>query len=53
MGVEQIMEQICDNCHWPYVETDQQAMEDRCAACQIETQLRQLESKEERPWAKN
>lgn len=47
MEVEQIMEQICELCHWPYVETDQESMDDRCAACPIEAQLRRLANKEE------
>jgi len=46
MNVEQIMEQICDNCHWPYVEA-QEWLEERCEACPIEAQLRRLAEKEE------
>ena len=46
MGVERIMEQVCELCHWPYIETDQEEMDARCAACPIEAQLRQLAEKE-------
>ena len=46
MDVEQIMEQICELCPWPYVETDQERMDDRCAACPIEEHLRRLAGKE-------
>ena len=45
--LEQIMWQVCDNCHWPYVEADQDAMDARCAACPIEAAIRRLAGMED------
>lgn len=39
-AVENIMEQVCDCCHWPYVE-DEGGLERRCAECTIERDIRQ------------
>lgn len=47
MDAEQIMEQICELCHWPYVETDQETMDERCDACTVMAQLLRLANKEE------
>lgn len=46
MEVEQIMELICDSCHWPYVEA-QEHLDERCEACPIEAAIRRLANKEE------
>lgn len=46
MDVEQIMERVCELCHWPYVETDQERMAARCDACTIEADIRRLEKTE-------
>lgn len=46
MDVEQIMEQVCDRCHWPYVES-QEDLEERCEACPIYDALKRLAGKEE------
>ena len=40
--IESIMEKICDNCHWPYAETDQDALDSRCECCTIEAEIRKL-----------
>lgn len=39
--IETVMEQACTLCHRPYVETDQQVLDDLCAECPIEKALRQ------------
>lgn len=46
MNVEEIMEQICERCHYPYIE-DQDHLDDRCEACPIEAAVRRLANKEE------
>lgn len=33
---ETIMTAVCSTCHWPYVETDQEALDDRCLNCPVE-----------------
>lgn len=46
--IEAIMTQICDDyCRWPYLETDQESMTDRCDACPIEAAIRSLMNKED------
>lgn len=45
--IEDIMTMICDNCRWPYLETDQERMTERCDACPIEAAIRSLINKEE------
>ena len=37
--MEEIMELICDNCHWPYV-CDEDELEERCAECAIEKTIK-------------
>lgn len=37
---ETIMEAVCDTCHWPYVETGQMALDERCANCPTECAIR-------------
>lgn len=32
---EQLLEEVCDLCLWPYQESDQQRMQERCDRCQI------------------
>ena len=39
---EAIMEAVCDRCHWPYVETDQDALDKRCAVCPVERLLKEV-----------
>lgn len=34
---ETIMAAVCSTCHWPYVETDQDALDDRCLNCPVES----------------
>lgn len=46
MGVDEIMEQICDRCHYPYIEA-QELLDERCEACPIEAAIRRLANKEE------
>ena len=36
---ETIMAEVCAICHWPYVETDQEALDDRCVKCPVEKVL--------------
>lgn len=43
---EKIMTAVCEICHWPYAETDQEALDARCECCLVEqavvTQLKAL-----------
>ena len=39
MDFEEIMEQICDTCHWPYV-CDQDALEKHCEHCAVEATIK-------------
>lgn len=41
MDFENVMELICDSCHWPYV-CDEDELEERCAECEIEKEIRKL-----------
>lgn len=34
MNIEPIMEKICDNCHWPYVEPNEDSLKDQCDHCE-------------------
>lgn len=43
--IEQTLEKICDNCVWPYRETDQDAMDQRCENCAVEQAVHQLVEK--------
>lgn len=45
--IETVMTLICDNCRWPYLETDQERMTERCDTCPIEAAIRSLIHKEE------
>lgn len=47
MSWEEIMEQVCDRCHYPYIIDDQEQLDERCAACPIEAALKRLVGKEE------
>ena len=40
--IERIMERICDLCHHPYVETDQEALDEICNACTLEAEILEL-----------
>ncbi|MBQ7346055.1 MAG: hypothetical protein IJW45_08360 [Oscillospiraceae bacterium] len=42
--IETVMEAVCELCHWPYVETDQEQLEERCAACPVERCLKEVGS---------
>lgn len=33
---ESRMVKVCEICHWPYVETDQEALDARCVDCPVE-----------------
>lgn len=37
---ETVMAAVCDICHWPYAETDQEALENRCVNCPAERAIR-------------
>lgn len=37
---ESVMTAVCSICHWPYVETDQEALDDRCMNCSVECAIR-------------
>lgn len=37
---ETIMTAVCSTCHWPYAETDQEALDDRCSNCPVESTIR-------------
>lgn len=41
VDIEDIMEQICDRCHWPYV-CDEDELEERCEECPIEKEIQKL-----------
>lgn len=41
MDAEEIMELICDRCHYPYIE-DQDHLDERCEACPIVAAIRRL-----------
>lgn len=47
MTVDAIMEKVCDCCRWPYSKRDETAMQLRCAACGIETNIRDAIEKAE------
>jgi hypothetical protein len=47
MDVEQIMEQICDRCHYPYIINDQEQLDERCEARPIEAAIRRLAERKE------
>lgn len=47
MTWEEIMEQVCDRCHYPYIIDDQEQLDERCEACPIEAALKRLAEKEE------
>ena len=40
--IETIMTAVCDLCHWPYVEENQDALDRRCANCPVESVIREL-----------
>ena len=40
--IEALMELICDRCHYPYVEEDQEAMDATCEICPIEERIREF-----------
>lgn len=42
--IENLMEQICELCHYPYVVSDQDAMDEICETCSIEDKIRELMS---------
>lgn len=33
--LEKAMEAVCEICHFPYIETEQEAMTDRCDGCPV------------------
>lgn len=37
---ESVMTVVCSICHWPYVETDQEVLDDRCMNCPVESAIR-------------
>lgn len=37
---EAVMEAVCDRCHWPYVMTDQDALDSVCENCPAEKKIR-------------
>ena len=41
-AIEIVMEAVCSLCHHPYVETEQEALDDRCAACPVERLLKEV-----------
>lgn len=40
--IEAIMEAVCGICHFPYAETDQESLDDRCTACPVERLLKEV-----------
>ncbi len=36
---ENFLGQICDLCHWPYVEKDQEKMDEICYCCEVSSKL--------------
>lgn len=35
-GAKEIMIEVCEVRYWPYVETDQEALDERCVGCPVE-----------------
>lgn len=44
-ALEDLKESICDICVWPFKETDQEAMTDRCDSCKIIKKLDEVMSR--------
>lgn len=40
--IETVMTAVCELCHWPYAETDQDALDARCAVCPVERMLKEV-----------
>ena len=40
--VENVMELVCENCHYPYVEPTEDNLESKCDKCTIEREIRIL-----------
>lgn len=43
MNLEPIMEKICDLCHWPYAEPNEDGLKDECdhcKTCTIEAEIK-------------
>jgi len=38
---EQLLADVCDNCHWPYV-LSQEALDEHCKTCTVESDLEAL-----------
>ena len=38
---EQLLAYVCDNCHWPYV-LSQEDLDERCKTCTVESNLKAL-----------
>lgn len=34
MNIDPIMEKICDICHWPYAEPNEDSLKDQCDHCE-------------------
>ena len=34
MNIDPIMEKICDVCHWPYAEPNEDSLKDQCDHCE-------------------
>jgi len=43
---EEIMEKICDTCHWPYVCSEDE-LEEHCAKCEAEATIKRALSRNE------
>lgn len=41
--IEDIMEEVCELCHYPYVCYDQDELDRTCARCVIEPMLREVD----------
>lgn len=36
---EQLLTDVCDNCHWPYVLSHQEDLDEHCKNCTVESDL--------------
>ena len=39
---EQLLDEVCDLCLWPYQEIDEGQMQERCDKCQIEAMVQRI-----------
>ena len=45
-SLEVIMKLVCETCHWPYVEPDEDSLKRRCEVCKVDAEIRKLAGEE-------